>query len=420
MKCKVDKSTLTGTISCPPNKSYSHRAIFLAALSNGKSTLRNVLLSRDTLATVNACKVFGAKIEINGSTVVVESNGKITPQDLEIDASNSGTTIRIATAISSLSDKMITLTGDSSLKKRPMQPLLDALKQLGVQCTSTDGKPPVTVKGGADGGITHIPGSISSQFISALLISGPKMMNGITLEIDGDLVSKPYLDSTIATMKKFGVTVNAISPYKKYNVPNQEYKATEFVVPSDFSSMALLLSAAVLLGENMSINASLGDLPQGDREILSYLEKLGVKINIGEKITIDSPKLLNGGRFDLSNNPDLLPPMAILALKTSKPIEIYNVKHARFKETDRIAILAKELAKIGIGITEKEDGLILESPKVLKSAELESSEDHRLFMAFSIAGMFVGNCTVTDPDSVDVSYPTFVEDMRKIGAKIIV
>jgi len=420
MKCKVDKSTLTGTILCPPNKSYSHRAVFLAALSDGKSTLRNVLLSRDTLATVNACKAFGAKIEINGSTVTVESNGKIIPQTLEIDASNSGTTIRISTAIASLSDKMITLTGDASLKKRPMQPLLDALKQLGVQCTSTDGKPPVTVKGRADGGITHISGSISSQFISALLISGPKMKNGITLEIDGDLVSKPYLDSTIATMRKFGVTVNTISPYKKYNVSNQEYKAADFVVPSDFSSMALLLSAAVLLGEDMSIDASLGDLPQGDREILSYLEKLGVKINSGEKITISSPKLLNGGRFDLSNNPDLLPPMAILALKTSKPIEIYNVKHARFKETDRIAILAKELAKIGIIITEKEDGLILEAPKVLKSAELESSEDHRLFMAFSIAGMFVGNCTVTDPDSVDVSYPTFVEDMKKIGANIIV
>lgn len=420
MKCKVDKSRLSGVISCPPNKSYSHRAIFLAALANGKSTLRNVLLSRDTLATVNACKVFGAKIEISGSTVTVESKGETIPQTHEIDASNSGTTIRISTAISSLSDNMITLTGDSSLKKRPMQPLLDALEQLGAHCTSTDGKPPVTVKGKAVGGITHIAGSISSQFISALLISGPRMKNGLTLEIDGELVSKPYLDSTIATMKKFSVTVNVISPYKKYNVPNQEYKPVDFVVPSDFSSMALLLSAAVLLGENMSIEASIGDLPQGDREILSYLEKLGVRITIGEKITITSPKLLNGGRFDLSNNPDLLPPMAILALKTSKPIEIYNVKHARFKETDRIAILAKELAKIGVGIIEKEDGLILEAPKILKSAELDSSEDHRLFMALSIAGMFVGNCTVTDPDSVDVSYPTFVEDMKKIGANIIV
>ena len=420
MKCKVRKSTLSGTISCPPNKSYSHRAIFLASLANGKSTLRNVLLSRDTLATVNACKSFGAKIEVNGSIVTIEGIEKINPQTLEIDASNSGTTIRISTAIASLSDKTITLTGDSSLKKRPMQPLLDALKQLGVQCTSTDGKPPVTVKGISDGGVTHIAGSISSQFISALLIAGPKMKNGITLEIDGDLVSKPYLDSTIATMKKFGVTVDAIVPYKKYNVSNQKYKPFDFVVPSDFSSMALLLSAAVLLGENMVIDASLGDLPQGDREILSYLERLGVKINVGEKITIVSPKLLSGGRFDLSNNPDLLPPMAILALKTSKPIEIYNVKHARFKETDRIAILAKELAKIGVIVTEKEDGLILESPKALKSAELESADDHRLFMAFSIAGMFVGDCTVTDPDSVDVSYPTFVEDMKKIGANIII
>src|SRR5574338_101224 len=266
MKCKVDKSILTGTISCPPNKSYSHRAIFLAALSNGKSTLRNVLLSRDTLATVNACKAFGAKIEINDSTVTVDSKGEVIPQIQEIDASNSGTTIRISTAIASLSDKTITLTGDSSLKKRPMQPLLDALKQLGVQCTSTDGKPPVTVKGISDGGVTHIAGSISSQFIYALLIAGPKMKNGITLEIDGDLVSKPYLDSTIATMKKFGVTVDAIVPYKKYNVSNQKYKPFDFVVPSDFSSMALLLSAAVLLGENMVIDVSLGDLRQGDRE----------------------------------------------------------------------------------------------------------------------------------------------------------
>ena len=420
MKCKVKKSTLSGTISCPPNKSYSHRAIFLASLANGKSTLSNVLLSRDTLATVNACKSFGAKIEINGSIVTVESSGQISPQTLEIDASNSGTTIRISTAISSLSDKTITLTGDSSLKKRPMQPLLDALKQLGVQCTSTDGKPPVTVRGISDGGVTHITGSISSQFISALLIAGPKMKNGITLEIDGDMVSKPYLDSTIATMKKFGVTVDTIVPYKKYNVSNQKYMPFDFIVPSDFSSMALLLSAAVLLGEDMVIDAALGDLPQGDREILAYLERLGVKINVGEKITLVSPKLLNGGRFDLSNNPDLLPPMAILALKTSKPIEIYNVKHARFKETDRIAILAKELAKIGVIVTEKEDGLILESPKTLKSAELESADDHRLFMAFSIVGMFVGDCTVTDPDSVDVSYPTFVEDMQKIGANITI
>lgn len=420
MKCKVSKSTLTGTISCPPNKSYSHRAVFLATLAEGRSTLRNVLLSRDTLATVGACRAFGANIEISGSTVTVQSDGQITPQAAQIDASNSGTTIRIASAIASLSDKETTLTGDSSLRKRPMQPLLDALGQLGAKCTSTDGKPPVTVRGRSGGGTARISGSISSQFISALLISGPRMRDGITLEIEGDLVSKPYLDATIATMKKFGVTVNTSSQYKKYTVPSQQYRPFDFTVPSDFSSMALLLSASVLLGNSMAIEASIGDLPQGDREILSYLERLGVRVNVGEKITLSAPNLLRGGRFDLSNNPDLLPPLAILALKTENPIEIYNVRHARFKETDRIAILAKELAKIGVAVTEKDDGLVLEAPKALRGAELESSDDHRLFMALSIAGMFVGDCTVTDPDSVDVSYPSFVEDMKKIGAKITV
>ncbi len=420
MKCKVEKANLSGLISCPPNKSYTHRAIFLASLAKGKSIIRNVLFSRDTMATINACKALGAEINVDGLTVTVEGKGEVIPQKSGIDASNSGTTIRISAAIASLSDTKITLTGDSSLRKRPMQPLLDALQKLGAACTSNDGKPPITIKGKIPGGSTNISGSISSQFISALLIAAPKTEKGITLEIDGDLVSKPYLDATIATMKKFGVAVNTILSYKKYNIPKQDYKPIDFSVPSDFSSMAFLLSAAVLIGSDMSIAASVGDLPQGDREILSHLEKLGVRVNIGNTITVKSPQLLNGGRFDLSNTPDLLPPMAILALKTSKPIEIFNVRHARFKETDRIAILARELSKLGVNVTEKEDGLILGAPKSIKSVQLDSSEDHRLFMAFCIAGMFVGNCTVTDPDSVDVSYPTFVEDMNRIGAKIIV
>ena len=418
MKCKVEKSRLSGTISCPPNKSYTHRAIFLASLAKGNSTIRNVLLSRDTIATMNACKVFGSKISTSGSTVSVESTGNVSATGSEIDASNSGTTIRISAAIASLVDAKITLTGDDSLKKRPMQPLLDALEKLDAKCTSTNGTPPITVKGKILGGNTSISGSVSSQFISALLIAAPKTEKGITLEIDGDLVSKPYLDATIAIMQKFGVNVNTISPYKKYSIPKQDYKSTDFTVPADFSSMALLLSAAVLVGDDMAISAPIGDLPQGDKEMISHLKKMGVDVSIGDTVTVKVPSKLAGGRFDLSNTPDLLPPMAILALRTSNPIEIYNVKHARFKETDRIAILAKELSKIGIGVTEKEDGLILEAPKSLKGAELDSSDDHRLFMAFCIAGMVVGNCTVTDPESVDVSYPDFIKEMNKIGANI--
>ena len=420
MKCKVEKSRLSGKITCPPNKSYTHRAIFLASLAKGKSQLSNVLLSRDTIATINACRNFGTQIKIAGSDVTLESPGEISIQRSDIDASNSGTTIRIAAAISSLSENRITLTGDSSLRKRPMRPLLDALEHLGASCTSTDGRPPITVKGKIRGGEVTIPGSVSSQFITALMIAAPRTENGIVLNIEGELVSKPYLDATIATMKKFGASVQVISPYKKYEIPRQSYTATNFSIPSDFSSVALLLSASVLLGDNFSILASIDDLPQGDKEMISHLEKLGVGVNISkDAITVNSPQLLEGGRFDLSNTPDLLPAMAILALKTSKSIEIYNVRHARFKETDRIAILAKELTKLGIIVHEKEDGLMLQAPKNPVGAELDSHDDHRLFMAFCIAGMFVGNCTVSDPESVDVSYPNFIDDMNKVGARIL-
>src|SRR5438309_272550 len=419
MKCKIEKARLAGNIVCPPNKSYTHRAIFLASLAKGKSIIRNVLLSRDTIATINACKTFGAEIKVNGSSVTIKGKEQVIPQESEIDASNSGTTIRISAAIASLYDTKISLTGDSSLRKRPMQPLLDALERLGASCTSTDGKPPITIKGKITGGSTNISGSVSSQFLSALFIAAPRTDKGITVEIDGDLVSKPYLDATIAIMKKFGVTVNMISPYKKYNIPKQDYKPIDFTVPSDFSSLGLLLSAAVLIGDNMSIAASAGNLPQGDIEILSHLEKMGVQLDIGDIIKVKPPQLLKGGRFVLSNTPDLLPPMAILALKTSKPIEIFNVRHARFKETDRISILARELPKLGIKVQEKDDGLILDAPKNPRGADLDSSDDHRLFMAFCIAGMFVGGCSVSDPESVNVSYPTFIEDMNKIGAKIL-
>ena len=419
MKCKIEKARLSGNIVCPPNKSYTHRAIFLATLANGKSQIRNVLLSRDTIATINACKNFGADIQIEGSNVTIKSSGEIKQQTAEIDASNSGTTIRIAAAISSLSENKTRLTGDSSLQKRPMQLLLDALQDLGASCTSTYGKPPITVKGKIRGGEVKISGSVSSQFVSALMIAAPKTEKGITLNIEGELVSKPYLEATVSSMKKFGVQVEVNNLYKKYTIPRQEYRPTDFTVPSDFSSMALLLSAAVLLGDDLTISASVGDLPQGDKDMITHLGKLGVKVDFQkDTVRVTSPQLLDGGRFDLSNTPDLLPAMSILALKTSKPIEIYNVKHARFKETDRIAILAKEIAKLGVQVQEKEDGLMLGAPKNPRGADLDSSDDHRLFMAFCIAGMFVGSCTVSDPESVDVSYPNFIDDMNKVGAKI--
>ena len=421
MNCKVEKSKISGHITCPANKSYSHRAIFLASLAGNNSKLDNVLFSADTIATIEACRNFGAEIEETNTTIIAKKPIKMDVIVPEIDAKNSGTTIRIASGIASLFTREITLTGDSSLQKRPMQPLLDALESIGAKCNSTNGMPPIKITGRILGGDVSIPGNFSSQFISALLICAPLTEKGINLTIEGNLVSKPYLDATIATMKDFGVTVRTLIPYKKYSIAPQVYKPSTFTVPMDFSSLALLLSASVLNGENVIIHGMMGNLPQGDKVFIDIIEQLGVKVSIKEdQITIQSPKKLNGGRFDLSNSPDLLPPLAILALKTTNPIEIINVKHARLKETDRILILARELVKIGIRVQEKEDGLILESPNESRGALLNSENDHRLFMAFCISGMYVGNCIVTDHESVAVSYPDFINEMNRLGAKILV
>ena len=207
MSCKVSKSELVGNITCPTNKSYSHRAVFIASLAGGQSKIENVLRSADTNATILACKDFGAQINEKDTTLEIKNrNNSI--QAAEIDVGNSGTTIRIATAIAGLCDGKSTLTGDSSIQKRPMQPLLDALQSMGAKCTSNNGCPPITINGVIQGGKIKIPGNISSQFISAILMVAPLTQKGIELEIDGELVSKPYLDATIATMKKFGVDVN--------------------------------------------------------------------------------------------------------------------------------------------------------------------------------------------------------------------
>ena len=419
MTCKIEKSQLNGEIVCPASKSYTHRAIFLAALSDGKSIVKDALYSSDTRATIDACKTFGVDVHESGDIISIDNSINLEGEGGIIDVVNSGTTIRIATAIAAISPNKTILSGDSSIKKRPMRPLLDSLESLGAKCISDDGKPPITVSGTIKGGEVEIIGDVSSQFISALLIIAPRLQNGLELNIEGNIVSKPYIDSTIASMEKFGVEVETIEKYKKYKIEHQTYKPTEFSIPSDFSNLALLLSATVLVGNDVSIKISMGDLPQGDELFIDILEKMGVIVTLQNNIiSLKTPAKLDGGKFDLGNTPDLLPPLAILVLKSQNPIWIYNVAHARFKETDRIKIIAREIKKIGIRVEEKDDGIILYPPENITSAQLDSENDHRLFMAFCICGMYIGGCEVTNPESVEVSYPNFISDLSKIGGNI--
>ena len=421
----IRKSKICGSVRCPSSKSYTHRAITIASLAERQSTITNALLARDTLATVAACQALGVEIRHEGTTVQVKGRHVFDPPENVINAENSGTTIRIMTPMSGLVRTGYTvLTGDESLRKRPMQPILDALAQLGVEAYSTqgDGTPPLVVKGGGiRGATTVIDGSISSQFISGLLIAGIYADSEIVMRIKGNLVSKPYISATLAAMKHFGVIVDHSSDMLEYQIKNAKYRATKFDVPSDFSTAALILASGALVGEKLKVNGLNFALPQGDSQIVDILKQMGCPIKVDKRkgeVVVQKADELEGGDFNLSDTPDLLPVVSILALKANTPVTITGVAHARVKETDRVANIASELVKFGVRIKEFHDGLKITPLRTLKNASLEAYNDHRLFMAFTIASMMTEKSAVAGAESVDVSYPNFIQDMKDLGARI--
>lgn len=421
----VRKSKIGGSVRCPSSKSYTHRAIAIASLAERQSSITNALLARDTLATLVGCQALGAVLKHEGMTVHVNGRHTFDPPENVINAENSGTTIRIMAAMSALvGSGYAVLTGDVSLRKRPMQPILDALTQLGVEAYSTkgNGSPPIVVKGGGiRGGTTVIDGSISSQFISGLLIVGIYADSEIVIRIKDKLVSKPYVSATLAIMKHFGVSVDHSSDMLEYEIKCAKYRAAKFDVPSDFSAAAMLLAAGALVGEKLKVKGLNFALPQGDSQIVEILEQMGCSIKVNKtkgEVVVQGADELEGGDFDLGDTPDLLPVVSILALKAKTPVTIKGVAHARVKETDRVANIAQELVKFGARIKEFQDGLKITSAKPLKSASLEAYNDHRLFMAFTIASMLTEKSVVAGAESVDVSYPNFVSDMKDLGARI--
>ena len=418
---EVKQSKIGGTITCSASKSYTHRAIAIASLTRGESTLINALLARDTLATINGCKILGSNLSQSNGIIKVFGKNKFNSANREINAENSGTTIRFLISMSSLVELGRTiLTGDESLRKRPMQPLLDALKDLGVDSNSADGMPPVVVNGGGiKGGHTEINGNVSSQFISSLLISSVYANKDVTISVKGKQVSRPYIDATIATMKRFGAEMKNRN-YSDYEIRCQEYKPAKFVVPSDFSSAAILLAAGALVGE-VTVGGLNFELPQADVKIVDILHAMGVNIKIDKAkgiIRVEESGRLEGGLFNLHDSPDLLPVVSILALKAQEKVTICGVAHARVKETDRISNVSREIKKLGAEVEEFEDGMSIRVSNKLRNARLTAYNDHRLFMAFSVASLLTEKCIIDGLESVDVSYPNFVNDLQKLGANI--
>jgi 3-phosphoshikimate 1-carboxyvinyltransferase len=425
VKISIQRSQLSGTARCPSSKSYTHRAIFLAALSEGESKIHNPLISRDTLSSINACKAIGPQIISEESSLRIMGTDLKTP-DTVIDAGNSGTTIRIATSVCSLIESGYSiLTGDSSLRTRPMDPLLCSLGELGVDCFSTklDGTPPIVVKGGGlNGGNVTIDGSISSQFVSSLLIAAVRARNDVSIIVEGDQVSRPYILSTIATMEKFGIEVERDSSLRNFYVKTGTNSPCIFHVPSDLSSAALMVAAGVLLSKDKIQLSGLNlDLPQGDSKIFSIVRQMNGSIRVDAdrgELFVEASERLDGGEFDLKDSPDLLPVVSILALKAKGPVVINGVSHARFKETDRVRNITTELRKLGAVVSETLNSISIQAPTTIKNASLESFDDHRLFMALTIAALLTNHSTLDGAESVDVSYPSFLEDLRRMGANV--
>ena len=375
MNLKVKNiSNVGGEVKAPPSKSYSHRAVILASLAKGTSKLYDMLFSEDTISSINVCKTLGAKITENDDYLeVVGTGGKFhNSSDDYIDLGNSGTTLRIMTSLAGLSDNDVIFTGDDSLKTRPMGVLMDALKDLGVSTKSLkdNEKAPILIKPGYGGGEVSIPGNISSQFISSILISAPLSEKGVQLSVLPDFKSKPYVDMSLDIMSKFGVDITEEVQFKHddcgkdcvditeeiqfkhddcskdyktcavvyYDIPKNEYKATDYVVEGDYSSASYLLAAIAILGGEAKIFNLFKDSKQGDKVILDIIRDMGADIEVHEDyVKISSDGNLKAIDVNLSDSPDLLITVAVLASLAEGTSKITGVAHARVKETDRIA-----------------------------------------------------------------------------------
>jgi len=419
MIAKVKKSEVYGEVEAPPSKSYTHRSIVIGSLGH-YSRIERPLLSADTMATVGACRAMGAEIDVRDDYLEIAGViGRPKVPDDVVNAANSGTTLRLCLSMAALADGATVFTGDGSLRSRPNGPLIKALNDLGSICFSTrhNGRAPVVVQGPMKGGEIFIEGGVSSQFISSLLISCPFARRDTAINIKGELKSKPYVEVTLEMMEKAGGKVS--TDFKEFRIESdQDYSLKSYRVPGDFSSASYMLAAGALAGKVTVAN--LFESKQGDAAIMEYLLDMGANVYWDtEKGTVTVEQAgLRGIDIDAGATPDLVPTLAVLAACAKGTTHITNAAHVRYKETDRLHAMATELKKMGAAITEEPDGLIISGGR-LKGAKVDGYDDHRIVMALAIAGMMAtGTTSIDTAESVDISYPGFFADLKRIGAKV--
>lgn len=419
MEISVKKSKIAGQVEIPGSKSHTIRAIFIAALASGTSTIKMPLISEDTVAALRAASILGAWIKRGDDTVwrISGTGGHLLQPAGVIDMENSGTGLRLFTAMAALGDFKVGFDGDDSLRTRKMGSLLEALSAMGAKVESANGQCPLSVTGPIHGREVVVDGK-TSQFLSALLLVAPLLEEPTTIHVS-KLNEKPYVHITLDWLKRQDIQVKFDDAMTCFEVPGgHKFKPFSTLIPVDFSTAAFpLLAAAVTGGEVKIPNLDFDDL-QGDKAVFDYFAKMGVKVTQSQHVTtIKGPRKLKAFDLDLNATPDALPVMAVAAACADGVSYLRNVPQARIKETDRIACMSTELRKMGGTVEELEDGMVITGGKLKGCADLQSYKDHRIAMALAVAGMAAeGVSVIKDAECAAVTYPAFVENFQAAGA----
>ena len=403
----------------PPSKSCTHRAMVLAALTGNKCVLRNVLLSDDTRATLDALQLMGAAVSGSASSLTIHCE-KLGPAISVIDARNSGTTIRLMTGVASLLRSTTTLTGDESLIRRPMGPLAEALSQLGAKVVFIGKKdmPPLKVTGPITGDIAEIQGDVSSQFISSLLIACTQKESDTRIVIRGRTTSRPYVDITLDILREFGGEIEESEEGFLVHGP-QELALDEYVVPGDYSSAAFVLAAGAITDGDVTVKNLDADSPQGDLKIIQHLRGFGANVSVqGDSVRVSGNRL-SGIEIDVSDTPDLFPVLAVVGAVAEGRTVITGGRNLRQKESDRIATTTGFLRAMGARVKPTEDGCEIMGGEKLHGADISTEGDHRILMAAALAALVSTSGTrIQDDSSYRVSYPGFLRDMHQLGCRL--
>ncbi len=403
---------ISASVVVPGSKSLTNRALVCAALAKGPSKLFNIAPGDDTMAMIAGLNAMGARCIINGADVDIESPINCAWGDeVVVDANLAGTTARFLTAVAALRTGCTTITGKHELQRRPMSGLFESLSLLGARVTSLEepGHLPVRVCGGYQTGHElTVKGDVSSQFVTALLLIAPSLINGLKIRVSGPIVSEHYVDMTCSVMNDFGAQVIRIGQ-DLLEVRSQDYQGRHFVVEPDATSASYPLAAAAIVGGSVRISG-VGELSeQGDVQFVKILGQMGCTVRsstseLNVTRNIDDP--LVGIDVNMASISDLVPTLAVVAMFATTPTHITGVGFIRDKESDRLGDLATELRKLGGDIEVTADGLII-TPSLVRGGVVETHQDHRLAMALSLVGLKRDDVVIIDPDVVTKSWPEF-------------